>query len=181
MAQNLARRLVVSGHDAAGRSRIVSDQVVGGEEMPGTPGFHGSVLWGADREMHYPDDGRMPDFTEYFPPRGGTRLVELYLPPHAVFREQDPSGADAMKEALPGLAETMAEGRPGMHRTATMDFVIIVEGRCLLQLDTEEVELRAGDVLVESGTMHAWANPFDEPCRFIAAIVGAKNDLCGGT
>ena len=47
------------------------------------------------------------------------------------------------------------------------------------QLHTQagEVTLKAGDTLIESGTLHAWTNPFDEPCRFLAVVIGADNDL----
>lgn len=178
MMERIARRMVVTGHDKDGRSRVASDTVVAGAELPGSPGFHGSTLWGSDTEMHYPDQGQKPKFTEYFPPRNGTRLVEIFMPAGATFTQSDTIDTEALTQAAPGLAETLSSDQPGMHRTATMDFVVILEGRCMLQLDIETVELNAGDVLIESGTMHAWSNPFDAPCKFIAAIVGAQNELC---
>ena len=178
MSTGSTRRLVVTGHDRDNRSRVASDTAVANTDMPGTPGFEGSVLWGADEVLAYPDEGDVPAFAGYFPPVGGARLVEVYMPPRAVFAEPSAGDVEAMREGLPGLAETMAKGRPGMHRTATTDFVIVMEGRCTLQLDAEDVVLEAGDVLVENGTIHAWSNPFDQPCRFIASIVGARHDLC---
>jgi mannose-6-phosphate isomerase-like protein (cupin superfamily) len=162
MSGKIGRRLVVTGHDASGLSRIASETVATGEEVPGQPGFQCSVIWGSDGRMQYPDDGRRPALTGLFPPAEGCRLIEAYIP----------------ARFAAGTAGFPAEVQPWMHRTATLDMVVILEGRCVLQLDRDQVELNTGDVLIESGTIHAWRNPYDEPCRFIAALVGAKNDLC---
>jgi quercetin dioxygenase-like cupin family protein len=92
--------------------------------------------------------------------------------PGTVAREND--GSFDSEE----IARMLSSDRPGMHRTATMDMILVVSGACILELDEGEVKLNAGDVLIQSGTMHAWQNPFDQPCRLLAAIVGARNDLC---
>lgn len=60
------------------------------------------------------------------------------------------------------------------HRSATTDTLYVVSGRCLLELaDGSRTELTAGDVVVQSETMHRWKNPWQEPCRVIGALVGA--------
>jgi Cupin domain len=181
MSNKLERRLVVTGHDDKGRSQLSSDTVVRGEELPGQFGFECSVIWGSDQKMHFPDKGARPPFSTFFPPLDGFRLIECYMPPH--YRpEADISSkgeyAAAIDNVMPGITDTMVEGRPGMHRTATVDLIVLLEGRCVLQLDNEVVKLNTGDLLIESGTIHAWTNPYDEPCRFLCAVVGAKNDLC---
>jgi quercetin dioxygenase-like cupin family protein len=51
----------------------------------------------------------------------------------------------------------------------------VVSGRCVLELDDgSRTELKAGDVIVQNGTMHRWKNPWEEPCRIIGALVGAR-------
>lgn len=168
----IERRLVMTGHDAAGVSRVVSDQVVTGLPGPAMPGSEVAQLWGSDRPLRYPDNGVMPAYSAFFAPLHGARLVELSLAPRSVrydaFSNDDPESSSA----------PLATDRPGMHRTATTDLIIVMEGRVDCELDGERVTLNQGDVLVQNGTIHAWFNPYDEPCRFLAVLVGAENSLC---
>lgn len=177
MSQVQARRLVVTGHDEAGKSRFVTDTTVAPIEAPGAGGVACSLLWGSDSRMHFPDNGEKPTFKSFFPPLEGYRLIETYLPPHGEATESIATVED-LEAVFPGMAETMDPDRPGMHRTASVDLVIVMEGRCVLELEDGEALLAAGDVVVESGTIHAWRNPYGAPCRFLAVVVGAKNDLC---
>ena len=169
---NIGRRLVMTGHDSAGVSRIVSDQRISGVSGPAMPGSEVAQLWGSDLPLRYPDDGAMPAYSAFFPPLRGARLVELHLAAgsdrYAAVTDDDPDSS----------AAPLARDRPGMHRTASTDIIIVMEGRVDCQLDEERVTLAAGDVLIQNGTIHAWFNPYDEPCRFLAALVGAENDLC---
>lgn len=181
MSDKLARRLVVTGHSANNRSKLASDTTVTGAEIPGQSGVECSVIWGADRKMQFPDNGAKPAYEGFFPPLDGFRLIETYLPARfSASVDASPQGefAGAMDAVMPGLAEAMDAKRPGMHRTPTVDLIVVLEGRCILQLDDDEIPLNTGDVVIESGTIHAWANPYDAPCRFLAAVVGAKNTLC---
>jgi len=178
MSEKLSRRLVVTGHNARGLSHVASDAVISGADTPGMPGSAISLIWATDNVMHYPDDGAKPATEAFFPPFHGTRLVELYLPANAteyVSGSQENGSADSQ---LADAAAYLEKDRPGMHRTKTMDLIILMEGRCVVELDEEKVTLNPGDVLIQSGTIHAWFNPYDEPCRFLAVMVGAKNDLC---
>jgi uncharacterized cupin superfamily protein len=52
-----------------------------------------------------------------------------------------------------------------MHRTTTFDYALILEGEVVAVLDTQEAALRAGDVLIQRGTNHAWANRSDAVAR----------------
>lgn len=181
MSEKLARRLVVTGHGANNRSKLASDSIVSGSEIPGQSGLACSIIWGSDRKMQFPDAGVKPDYQDFFPPLDGFRLIDTYLPPrYAASVDPSPQGefAGEMDAVMPGLAGAMDAKRPGMHRTSTVDMIVVLEGRCILQLDDDEIELNTGDVVIESGTIHAWVNPYDAPCRFLAAVVGAKNGLC---
>jgi uncharacterized cupin superfamily protein len=51
-----------------------------------------------------------------------------------------------------------------MQKTRTLDFCLVLEGEITLVLDTEEVELEAGDTVVQRGTSHAWSNRSGSPC-----------------
>jgi quercetin dioxygenase-like cupin family protein len=65
--------------------------------------------------------------------------------------------------------------RAGMHRSATTDMLYVISGRCVLELDDgSKTEISAGDVVVQSGTMHRWHNPFAVPCRVLGVLVGAR-------
>jgi hypothetical protein len=173
-----SRRLVVTGHTADGLSIVAAESTVNGTPVPGMPGFQVTTIWGADQRLSFPDNGKQPSHTTFFPPLEGFRFLETLIPAHAVV-DQDTSAhgptASNMKASLPGFAESMTGDRPGMHRTATVDMIYIIEGSCVLALDKGEVTLNAGDVLIQSGTNHAWLNPFDKPCRFVAVLIGAQN------
>jgi quercetin dioxygenase-like cupin family protein len=68
-----------------------------------------------------------------------------------------------------------------MHRTETLDYAILLEGTCDLELDGGEVtHLKAGDVVVQRGTMHAWVNHGPGPCKFAFVLIDADPAVAGG-
>jgi hypothetical protein len=70
---------------------------------------------------------------------------------------------------------------PGMHRTATLDYDIVLEGVIGLELDDGfEVMLGRGDVVVQNGTRHRWHNRGDTIARMMSVAVGAHNQIAGG-
>lgn len=172
----MSSRRVVTGHRADGKSIIASDTQVKGIAMPGSPGTVLNLLWGADETLTYPDDGSEPSHRDWFPPVGGCRFVEFVLAPDSTPpADVDPAEAAAeVNRLFPGLLSTMQPDDPGMHRSATIDTLYVVSGRCVLELDDgSKTELGVGDVIVQSGTMHRWHNPWEEPCRIVGALVGA--------
>jgi uncharacterized cupin superfamily protein len=60
---------------------------------------------------------------------------------------------------------------PYMQKTATLDFCLVLKGRITLVLDTQEVELEAGDTVVQRGTNHAWSNRSSEPCTIAFTLI----------
>jgi mannose-6-phosphate isomerase-like protein (cupin superfamily) len=182
MMGNLRRRLVMTGHDARGVSRVASDRMIGGSPGPSLPGSEIGEIWGADEPLAFPDTGTMPGCAGFFPPLHGARLVEICLPAEAVDYVPGSKQGHARHEAGDGPAQAGAaladDSRPGMHRTRTTDIIIVMEGRLDCQLDEETVHLKAGDVFIQNGTIHAWFNPYPEPCRYMAVILGAENSLC---
>jgi quercetin dioxygenase-like cupin family protein len=84
-----------------------------------------------------------------------------------------------------GTVIRITELQPGttgfMHRTETLDYAILMSGECDLELDSGEVvKLRAGDIVVQRGTMHAWINRGAGPCRFAFVLIDAKPAEAGG-
>ncbi len=63
-----------------------------------------------------------------------------------------------------------------MHRTASVDYGIVLEGEITLVLDDSEVTLRAGDIVVQRGTDHAWANRGDVTARVVFVLVDGEFD-----
>jgi len=58
-----------------------------------------------------------------------------------------------------------------MHRTLTVDYAIILEGEIVAMLDDGETVLRAGDILIQRGTNHAWANRSGKPARICFVLI----------
>jgi mannose-6-phosphate isomerase-like protein (cupin superfamily) len=108
------------------------------------------------------------------PPRGGTVFRIVDFPPETPETSKlDPNtmhqslGDGAPKRGLPPR-------HPAMHRTRTVDYAIVMAGEIDMLLDDSEIHLRAGDVLVQQGTNHAWVNRGTEPCRVAFVLVDAK-------
>ena len=170
-------RRVVTGHDSQGRSVFVSDENVTGQRIPSLSTTEIVPLWGADATHHYPDAGEPQPYNAFFAPVGGYRFLMFTVPPDAsVAPPPDQEAISATQTMFPGLGDTFDPEVPGMHRSSTVDLLYVTEGRCVSELDSgETIELKAGDTFVQSGTMHAWRNPFDETCKIIAVIVGAAS------
>ena len=63
---------------------------------------------------------------------------------------------------------------PAMHKTETIDYIILLKGEVTLLLDEEEVDLKPFDVVVQRGTNHAWVCKGQEPALFIAVLIDAE-------
>jgi naringenin degradation protein FdeH len=63
---------------------------------------------------------------------------------------------------------------PYMQKTLTLDFCFVLQGEAVLVLDTQEIALKAGEVIVQRGTNHAWSNRSGEPAVIAVASHGAK-------
>ena len=172
-------RRVVTGHSADGKAIVASDEMVEPIRLALLPGSEFVRLWGADAPPEFPDDGTMPAHHAYFPPVGGFRFGLFTVPPatDVVIGDLDLGVAfGEMEEALPGLAAHMEPDHPGMHTTATIDYEFVVSGSVVLELDDgTEVELHAGDTVIQNGTRHAWRNRGTEPCQLVVVLIGAPN------
>ena len=67
-----------------------------------------------------------------------------------------------------------ASKRPAMHKTETIDYIILLKGDVSLLLDEEEVRLKPFDTVVQRGTNHAWVNHGEEPALLIAVLIDSE-------
>ena len=171
-------RRVVTGHTTDGRATIVSDSNVAGTTVALFPGFEQHTMWGADEAPTFPDDGSIPNFTQYFPSTGGFRFTLVTFQPESTieFNNIDrEAGILEMEQIWPGLIAAQEPENPRMHRSDTVDFEYVISGDIWLELDSgEEVHLTAGDSVVQNGTKHAWHNRSKEPCRMVVCLIGAN-------
>jgi hypothetical protein len=148
-------RRVVTGHSNDGESVIVSDTVI--EKKVWRNEIR--KIWGADSLPTFPNDGSLEleeDFS-WFPPVGGYRFVQFTLIPDDTLTSND-----------------IAQSNAGMHSSNTIDMLYVISGKCVHKMgDGSTVELKAGDTLIQNGTLHAWFNPFTEPCLVIGVLIGA--------
>ena len=177
-------RRVITGHDAQGKAIVVSDTPAPAVRTnPLRPGHVSTDLWktGATpvvlkADMEDPTGGPK----QIHPLPGGTvfRISELAPEPEAV-RNLDPQRAREVFKAMGNeAAATFGRGgrHPMMHRTETIDYAVVLEGRVTLVLDDEDVELEAGDVVIQCGTNHAWSNRSDKPCRMLYVLIDGTFD-----
>lgn len=76
-------------------------------------------------------------------------------------------------EKLPGLAETFDPAEAGMHVTPTLDYGVVLQGEIGLLLDNGEIKhLKQHDVVIQTGTRHAWRNTSNRPATMLFALLG---------
>jgi len=108
------------------------------------------------------------------PPAGGSVFRIVDFPPEtAEMRNLDPSTMHAtLGDGVPKRG--LPPRHPAMHRTRTVDYAIVMHGEIDMLLDDSEIHLKAGDVLVQQGTNHAWVNRGKEPCRIAFVLIDSK-------
>jgi mannose-6-phosphate isomerase-like protein (cupin superfamily) len=169
---------VVTGHDADGKAIVASNgplpTVVEIAAIPGTV-FH--EVWSTAANPTPVDNGADPTLGPLMlpPPKQGTRMRFVDIPPDtAEFLSQ---GAGKMKDAFAQIGDEKASTvkahspHPLMHRTESIDYGVVIEGEMTLVLDDSEVLLKAGSVVVQRGTNHAWANRSGRPCRMLFVLL----------
>jgi mannose-6-phosphate isomerase-like protein (cupin superfamily) len=107
------------------------------------------------------------------PPRSGTIFRVVEFPPERAAAGFDRKAAFAAMGAAHAM-DADASRHPGMHKTATVDYAIVLSGEIYALMDEGETLLRAGDCLVQRGTNHAWSNRSDEPCLVAFILVSAR-------
>lgn len=173
-------RRIVTGHDAEGRAILQSDGPPDRVKVVGEAGPVFYEVWNT-RATPAPIDragGEPPeDGIVLPPPRNGTRIRVLDIPPEAPsMSTMTPDEARAHFAEI-GMADASSHGKGGparhpfMHRTETIDYGIVLEGEITLIVDEGETVVRAGDIVVQRGTNHAWANRSGRTCRIAFILV----------
>lgn len=176
-------RRVVTGRDGSGQSAVLSDGHSPREtEFRHTPGFVSSPLWVTQRTPEVPGGAAAEDPAaaggSLLAPAGGATFIVITFPPDSVMAAPGFDPAAAVAEhlaAVPGISDAFEPDVPGMHTTPTLDFVTVIKGRIVLELDAgRTVTLHEGDTVVQQGVRHAWRNPGLEPATISVVMLGAK-------
>lgn len=169
-------RRLVTGHDANGKSNFLMDgdapNIVVLEKMGGlkvtelwetfdAPADNRGTKDNADRALHLEPAARGTIF----------RIVDF--PPDAVWKT-GANGAAAFAELQAGHAADISSSDPGMHKTASVDYALVLEGEIWAVMDTAERLMKTGDVLIQRGTNHSWANRTDQNSRVMFVLCGAQ-------
>jgi mannose-6-phosphate isomerase-like protein (cupin superfamily) len=170
MAQQIRR--IVTGHDATGKAIISLDGPAENVRVRAANGLTSTLLWAED-ETPSDNSGDIDKADREIgvaPPDGGSvfRIVE-FVP------DDDSVSNEDMKRELGLDPDSGGPVRhPGMHKTRSVDYAIVLSGEIDMLVDEDEVHLKAGDVIVQRGTNHAWANRGTEPCRIAFVLIDAK-------
>ena len=168
-------RRIVTGHDAEGRACIVEDAPAAAvRTVPDRPGYRAVNVWRTNRTPALMDEEDSIDAHQgILPPDSGTILRIIDFPPEPA----DPAERDRRIRATFGgmFKDATHDGRkhPGMHRTDTVDYAICLEGEIWSVMDEGETLMRAGDVLIQRGTNHAWANRSQKTARIAFVLIDA--------
>lgn len=171
----MTTRRVVTGNDTSGRSTFIHDGPTPGHLDLGIAA--NDEIWVDDPARPDPSGAKDPVAVERFhlePPAGGSTFRVFTFQPES-------ARPDEVGEALAAAAsrfetgDAMEADDPGMHTTRTIDYGVVLSGEIDLELDSGEVHLRPGDVVVQRGTRHAWRNRGSEPCKMAFVLVASPS------
>jgi mannose-6-phosphate isomerase-like protein (cupin superfamily) len=169
-------RRVVTGHDATGKAIVIMDGP--------SPTWNRNPASDTESGLVWITDSTPADIAV----SADQSARKIAIPPPArgsICRVVEFGPMTKEMEDLPinHLSSTMGEGHvskgrpprhPFMHRTRSIDYAIVLDGEIDMLLDDSEVHLKAGDVLVQQGTNHAWVNRGKKPCRICFVLIDAK-------
>jgi quercetin dioxygenase-like cupin family protein len=171
-------RRIVTGHDAQGKAVVLFDGTLAAQRR----GANGVTLFWVTSEVPVDAVGstdRGQTAIGVPPPANGTvfRVVEFApAAPHAPAVDHNEilrtMGIDPATQGHARHANT--------HRTRTIDYAIVLDGEIDMLLDDSEIHVKAGDVLVQQATNHAWVNNGSKPCRIAFILIDAKTPPAWG-
>lgn len=176
-------RRVVTGHDKNGRAIVVSDGPAPVHGNPLRPGQRSHEIWKTSampipigRDESDPVTGKR----QLEPPPHGTMFRISEVPPESdAIRSMTPEQArEAFRASGAEGASTWGRGgrHPLMHRTETVDYAVVLDGEITLILDEGEVNLKAGDIVIQRGTSHAWSNRSGKVTKMLYVLIDSKFD-----
>lgn len=139
-------RRIVTGHDASGKAVVSIDGLATNHKFP-TDTLTSTLMWVTDAApASYSGDADEGNrILGSAPPPGGTRFCVIEIQPGNEYH--------------------------GLHRTDTVDYVICMEGELDMELDDTRVTMKAGDIMIQRGTYHAWVNRSKAPVRIACVLV----------
>ena len=169
-------RRVVTGHDKKGRSVFLQDGLAKNiKEMASMPGLALTDLWettGAPASNEGKEDAaKRPVRLE--PPAGGTIVRIVEFPPDSAWRDKADANA-AFNSIGAGHAKDKHNADPMMHKTSTVDYIIVLKGQIYAIMEKGETLLKEGDILIQRGTNHAWANRSTKPTRVAFILISSE-------
>jgi naringenin degradation protein FdeH len=170
-------RRVVTGKDAAGKAIVVTDGGARRVQVRKEMGVTTTLLWVTDStpaQLREQGDAGNREIG-IVPPASGTifRIIE-FAPQKDVQADDQTRRQIFERMGLAPEGPSREKPRdPGMHRTRTVDYVVILSGEIDMLLDESEVHLNAGDVVIQRGTNHAWVNRGNQPCKVAFVLIDA--------
>ena len=167
MAMNIRR--VVTGVNGEGKAVVVQDGPAPHTVSRPAISVESALLWVTDETPA--DLSRYEDPTDreigVAPPPGGSilRVVEFLPQPGEIDN-------DAFLKVM-GLGADHGGRHAFMHRTRSIDYAIVLSGEIDMLLDDGEVHVKAGDILIQRATNHAWVNRSGQPCRIVFVLIDA--------
>ena len=166
-------RRVVTGHDAAAKAVVLFDgEAPNVKVKKAQGGVVSTPVWVTDEapaDVSLKTDRTASDIG-VAPPLSGSVFRIVDFPP---LSQAPPFSSEAVTKEM-GLAGHASSRHPLIHRTRSVDYAIVLEGEIDMLLDDSEIHLRAGDVLVQQATNHAWINRSSRSCRMAFVLIDAK-------
>jgi hypothetical protein len=174
-------RLIVTGHEDEGKSVFITDQIaLHVMSVLQTPTYAVTDFWKAltlpaDNGAATAKDPCQVPFV-VAPPTGGCvfRVVE-FPPDHHWEAKVAAMGGSAPVDETAKVGKGGAVRHGQMHRTRSLDFAIVLSGEIWAIMDVGEKKMVTGDMLVQRGTNHAWANRSEKSCHVAFILIDAKS------
>jgi hypothetical protein len=176
---NEAPRRVVTGHDESGKAIVVIDELTPHKVVREGMGATARLMWTTDTAPSNISghDDRAAKHVGFGPARGGTLLRVVDYAPAKGEAKLDPQLLAKQIGEAHVESKAWPIRHPFMHRTSTSDYAVVLSGEIVMLLDDSEIVLKAGDILVQQATNHAWVNRSTEVCRIAFVLVDAKDPL----
>jgi mannose-6-phosphate isomerase-like protein (cupin superfamily) len=174
MVQKIRR--FVTGHNDNGKAIVmIDDHAPNMTEIKGWPGLGVTEIWVTD-EMPVDNHGakdRSLRPMRHDPTPSGTIFRVVEIPPEGAVKI-DPATAFGHLGSTHKPSASDSAKHPTMHKTDSIDYLVVISGSMHMLMEDGEVELHAGDCIVQRGTNHAWVNRSGKPCLLAAVLIDAK-------
>jgi hypothetical protein len=171
-----AIRRFVTGHDSAGKSLFILNGVVPPTVSVNSGGTRVTNLW--ETTSCPADNSGNAETTDRpfrLPPAPNGSIFRIVEYPPDAGRIAVLQGQPAHDDVGEGYTRDFGHARhPGFHKTATIDYAIVLSGEIYALMDEGEELLRAGDVLVQRGTNHAWSNRTNQTVSVAFVLIDAR-------